>query len=363
MEDVVVKVFKVGAEVASESIFSPVTAAEAKDGLRDTSAAWVGKLTEPNRSTGLVGRRQLTPGATYHLHLQEQPSQPDVATKLDNLVEGQNKMVEGQNKMTSLLEARMVRKYTFSQGKEGKSEAVQAAAGSYQIKDIRKDYKLSFTCSTPTAEYQFNGGADAVIVPYGELQWQLQTRAIIGWKTPTSLITVTSGEQQRTLELLGTLHHSNHPALVVSTDGVNFVIFQPFGDAVRYFQSLDDRQPGYITPHDAMRFLARQLVTVASPEPAFSYKQLQSLSASHAELRQEALILCASHKGEACPPAVAAAQCRLQTVGPPAVAAVDPPNPPPPPPPPPPRGTSDYRGSDPIGSDTKGSDTNGNRKG
>ena len=74
MEDVVVKVFKVGAEVASESIFSPVTAAEAKDGLRDTSAAWVGKLTEPNRSTGLVGRRQLTPGATYHLHLQEQPS-------------------------------------------------------------------------------------------------------------------------------------------------------------------------------------------------------------------------------------------------------------------------------------------------
>ena len=288
-----------------------------------------------------------------HLPLLIDAGQPDVATKLDNLV-------EGQNKMTSLLEARMVRKYTFSQGKEGKSEAVQAAvsqlglvsftpgslparwphgysryvytayqqwpdqisqgdedkhalalrthvqlelaklqvpfdkAGSYQIKDIRKDYKLSFTCSTPTAEYQFNGGADAVIVPYGELQWQLQTRAIIDWMTPTSLITVTSGEQPRTLELLGTLHHSNHPALVVSTDGINFVIFQPFGDAVRYFQSLDDRQPGYITPHDAMRFLARQLVTVASPEPAFSYKQLQSLSASHAELRQEAVPLLAA---------------------------------------------------------------------
>ena len=77
--------------------------------------------------------------------------------------------------------------------------------GRYQIKDTRKDYKLSFTCSTSTAEYQFSGGADAVIVPYGELEWQLQTRAIIDWKTPTSLTSVTSGNQQRKMELLGTL--------------------------------------------------------------------------------------------------------------------------------------------------------------
>ena len=73
MEDVVVKVFQGEAEVASEAISSPATAAEAKDSLRDANAAWVGKLTEPNRSTGLVGRRKLTPGAIYHLHLQEQP--------------------------------------------------------------------------------------------------------------------------------------------------------------------------------------------------------------------------------------------------------------------------------------------------
>ena len=160
--------------------------------------------------------------------------------------------------------------------------------GRYQIKDTRKDYKLSFTCSTSTAEYQFSGGADAVIVPYGELEWQ-QTRAIIDWKTPTSLTSVSSGDQQRKLELLGTLHHSNHPALVVSTDGVNFVIPQPYAAAVRYFKSVDDQQPGYITPHDAMQFLARRLVVVASPELVFSYKQLQSLPASHAELRQEAV--------------------------------------------------------------------------
>ena len=73
MEDVVVKVFQGEAEVASEAIFSPATDAEAKDCLQDTNAAWVGKLTEPNRSPGLVGRRRnLTPGAIYHLHLQEQ---------------------------------------------------------------------------------------------------------------------------------------------------------------------------------------------------------------------------------------------------------------------------------------------------
>ena len=39
MEDVVVKVFRGVDEVASESISSPVTAVEAKDGLWDTNAA------------------------------------------------------------------------------------------------------------------------------------------------------------------------------------------------------------------------------------------------------------------------------------------------------------------------------------
>jgi hypothetical protein len=43
-------------DIASESISSHVTAVEAKDGLRDTNAAWVGKLTEDNQGTGLVGQ-------------------------------------------------------------------------------------------------------------------------------------------------------------------------------------------------------------------------------------------------------------------------------------------------------------------
>ncbi|KAK9814811.1 hypothetical protein WJX72_011901 [[Myrmecia] bisecta] len=57
----------------------------------------------------------------YCIQVQPETGQPDVATKLDSLLEGQAKMV-------SLLEARVVQKYTFSQGKEGKSDAVRAAA-------------------------------------------------------------------------------------------------------------------------------------------------------------------------------------------------------------------------------------------
>ena len=73
MEDVVVKVFQGETDVASEPVSSPATAALAKSNLQDTNAAWVGKLTEPKGSTGLVGPRKLNPGAIYHLHLQERP--------------------------------------------------------------------------------------------------------------------------------------------------------------------------------------------------------------------------------------------------------------------------------------------------
>lgn len=72
MTDVTVRIFKDELKVASEAICSPVTAAEAKFALLETNAAWVGKLTAPNRSTNLVGQHQLVPGKTYHLQLQQQ---------------------------------------------------------------------------------------------------------------------------------------------------------------------------------------------------------------------------------------------------------------------------------------------------
>ena len=45
-------------------------------------------------------------------------------------------------------------------------------------------------------------------------------------------------EMQQKLELMGALHHSNHPALVVFTDLVNFAIYQPYGNAIQYFHTL-----------------------------------------------------------------------------------------------------------------------------
>lgn len=75
MADITVKIFKGQEEIASELISSPATAAEIKAALIDTKAEWVGKLTEPDSRTGIVGHSQLMPGETYHLHLQQRAGQ------------------------------------------------------------------------------------------------------------------------------------------------------------------------------------------------------------------------------------------------------------------------------------------------
>ncbi len=54
--EVVIKIFKGEVEIASESVASPVTAAEAKIAICDINAAWVGKLTKPGSSVALVGQ-------------------------------------------------------------------------------------------------------------------------------------------------------------------------------------------------------------------------------------------------------------------------------------------------------------------
>lgn len=54
--EVVIKIFKGEVEIASESVASPVTAAEAKIAICDIKAAWVGKLTKPGSSVALVGQ-------------------------------------------------------------------------------------------------------------------------------------------------------------------------------------------------------------------------------------------------------------------------------------------------------------------
>ena len=71
MDAVVVKVFRGVGVVASEPIASPVTAEQATECLQDTNAAWVGKLTAAKQNVALVGQQILTPGAIYHLYLQQ----------------------------------------------------------------------------------------------------------------------------------------------------------------------------------------------------------------------------------------------------------------------------------------------------
>ena len=273
-----------------------------------------------------------------------------VEGKLDKLVDGQAKVVE-------LLEAKAVKVYRFSEGKTGKSQAVETAMvqldlvsttpgelprwprtgpfssysfspyqwpadyneekespkllkhfetemakldvklgkDGFEVQDVRGQDRLSFQCSTATATLAFNGGTDAVITPFGEQSWELQVRAVIDWKTPRSLTAYNTTDIQQKLELIGALHHSNHPAIVIFTDLVNFVIYQPHGKAIRYFHTFQNHAAGSITSSDAMRLVAHHLTRVSSKEPAFHYQQLESI-AEHSELRQRAAPLLAAKK-------------------------------------------------------------------
>ena len=104
----------------------------------------------------------------------------------------------------------------------------------------------------------FNGGTDAAIIPHGAIPWQGQTRILFDWKSPLDLQSVESVVTQAQLELMGALHNSQHPALVVFTDGVNFVILQPWGHAIQYYHTFfgtDD----CISVNDAMRLIAHHL--------------------------------------------------------------------------------------------------------
>ena len=107
----------------------------------------------------------------------------------------------------------------------------------------------------------FNGGTDAVVVPYGALVWQLQTRVLFDWKRAAELESVDSVLVQAQLELIGSLYNSNHPALVVFTDGISFVLLQPWGRGIRFWHPFVNK-PGYIVADDAMRLIAHHLLNV-----------------------------------------------------------------------------------------------------
>lgn len=107
----------------------------------------------------------------------------------------------------------------------------------------------------------FTGGTDAVVAPHGAIQWQGETQILFDWKRPSDSEFVERNVTQAQLELMGALYNSRHPALIVVTDEVNFVILQPWGCAVQYdhaFPGTDD----CINVDDAMRLIAHHLLHI-----------------------------------------------------------------------------------------------------
>ena len=141
--------------------------------------------------------------------------------------------------------------------------------GAFQLLDVRQQDRLGFSCDTGSGTVVFNGGTNAVIVPYGELNWELQLRVVVDWKTPESFQSLHSMDLQQKLELMGSLYHSNHPALADFTDLINFAIYQPYANAIQYFHTFAAPLSGQISVSDAMRFIARQLTVVSSKDPMF----------------------------------------------------------------------------------------------
>lgn len=107
----------------------------------------------------------------------------------------------------------------------------------------------------------FTGGTDAVVAPHGAIQWQSETQILFDWKRHSDSEFVERNVTQAQLVLMGALYNSRHPALVVVTDEVNFVILQPWGCAVQYdhtFPGTDD----CIHVDDAMRLIAHHLLHI-----------------------------------------------------------------------------------------------------
>lgn len=76
--------------------------------------------------------------------------------------------------------------------------------GAFQLLDVRQQDRLGFCCDTGSGTLVFHGGTDAVIVPYGELNWELQLCMVVDWKTPKSFKNLQKMDLQQKLELMGT---------------------------------------------------------------------------------------------------------------------------------------------------------------
>ncbi|KAL3144579.1 hypothetical protein ABBQ32_004303 [Trebouxia sp. C0010 RCD-2024] len=148
---------------------------------------------------------------------------------------------------------------------------VPFGVGGFDFKDVHtQKTRLSFACTIGASTILFTGGTDAVVIPHGAIPWQGQTRILFDWKRPPDLQSVESVVTQAQLELMGALYNSRHPALVVFTDGVNFVILQPWGCAIQYYHTFSGTDD-CIHVDDAMRLISHHLLHICSRDGAFSH--------------------------------------------------------------------------------------------
>lgn len=161
--------------------------------------------------------------------------------------------------------------------------------GGFEVLNVRH-HGVDFQIETDTAPLLCSSCTDAVLVPYGELSWELQLHVVIDWKKPDSLQSLQGGKLQQTLELMGALFHSNHPALMVFTDLINFAIYQPYTNAVQYSHTFASPASGRVSASDAMRLIANQLCIVSCNNPRFSYQHLASIP-QHGQLQQQGTLL------------------------------------------------------------------------
>lgn len=145
--------------------------------------------------------------------------------------------------------------------------------GGFEFKDVcnnRCKDRLSFTCTASGSTALFNGSTDAAVIPHGAIPWQGQTRVLFDWERLSQLQSVKQVATQAQLVLMGALCKSRHPALVVFTDGVNLVILQPWGHAIRYWQTFPDVLDR-ISVDDAVRLVAHHLLHISSRNAGFNH--------------------------------------------------------------------------------------------
>lgn len=133
--------------------------------------------------------------------------------------------------------------------------------GGFELKDVHTftTKRLSFARNTGSTTIMFNGATDAVVIPFGSIPWQGQTRILFVWNRPSDLQSVESVVTQAQLELMEAFYTSRYPALVVVTDGVYFVVLQSWGETIIHYFHTFPEIGGSVLADDAMRLIAYHL--------------------------------------------------------------------------------------------------------